>query len=371
MVCEANGCVIEERDKPKMLADGEWRATAAGDGRTAGFHLPALYSPVRELGRHRRRVPDRAARPAATAAVDEHQVGRAVRGPRMAASSRRPRRSNGLRTGATACQSRPPSSRPGVDVQGDRLAVEIVAWGLGEESWSLDYSELWGDPAKADVWRTLDHDLMRRFDHPRAGPMPVRAVCVDSGGHLDAAGLPVRARARRAECLGDQGAWRASACLYGPGGRQGPAQAVFTPFILGVDAAKELIVARFDLEDGPGRCHWPIGRDLDYFQMLGAERIVRTYRRGVAIRQWKKDPARQKRGARLPGLRLCGAMRPGGARLPARRRIAPHRRHAAAAREGHPGAVAGEDGHSVGLDGSIAAKTRRPQFASRAGAIPY
>jgi phage terminase large subunit GpA-like protein len=25
--------------------------------------------------------------------------------------------------------------------------------------------------------------------------------------------------------------------------------------------------------------------------MLGAERIVRAYRRGVAVRQWKKDPA--------------------------------------------------------------------------------
>ena len=45
MACEANGCVIEERDKPKMLSHGEWRATAGGDGRTAGFHLPALYSP--------------------------------------------------------------------------------------------------------------------------------------------------------------------------------------------------------------------------------------------------------------------------------------------------------------------------------------
>ena len=50
MVCEENGCVIEERDKPKMLAGGEWRATAAGDGRTAGFHLPALYSPFESWG---------------------------------------------------------------------------------------------------------------------------------------------------------------------------------------------------------------------------------------------------------------------------------------------------------------------------------
>ena len=29
-----------------MLEHGEWRATAVGDGRTAGFHLSSLYSPV-------------------------------------------------------------------------------------------------------------------------------------------------------------------------------------------------------------------------------------------------------------------------------------------------------------------------------------
>ena len=175
------------------------------------------------------------------------------------------------------------------------MAVEIVAWGLGEESWSLDYNELWGDPAKPDVWRALDHDLMRRFDHPRAGAMPVRAVCVDSGGHWT---QQVYRFARE----------RAGRNVWAVKGRGGPgipvwprrppkpAQAVFTPFIVGVDAAKELIVARFDIEDGPGRCHWPVGRDLDFFQMLGAERIVRTYKRGVAVRVWKKDPALRNEG---------------------------------------------------------------------------
>ena len=178
----------------------------------------------------------------------------------------------------------------GIDIQGDRLAVEIVAWGLGEESWSLDYTELWGDPAKPDVWRALDQDLLRRFDHPRAGPMPIRAVCVDLGGHWT---QQVYRFARE----------RAGRNVWAIKGRGGPGvpvwprrppkpgQAVFTPFIVGVDAAKELLVARFDIEEGPGRCHFPIGRDLDYFRMLGAERIVRTYKRGVAVRTWKKDPA--------------------------------------------------------------------------------
>lgn len=41
--CEAP---IEERYKTRMLESGEWRATAEGDPRTAGFHISSLYSPL-------------------------------------------------------------------------------------------------------------------------------------------------------------------------------------------------------------------------------------------------------------------------------------------------------------------------------------
>jgi phage terminase large subunit GpA-like protein len=40
------GALIGERHKTWMLEHGEWRPTAEGDGRTAGFHLSSLYSPV-------------------------------------------------------------------------------------------------------------------------------------------------------------------------------------------------------------------------------------------------------------------------------------------------------------------------------------
>ncbi|MGU3541213.1 terminase gpA endonuclease subunit, partial [Methylobacterium sp. A54F] len=36
---------VGEADKPRVLAEGHWRATTAGDGRSIGFHLSALYSP--------------------------------------------------------------------------------------------------------------------------------------------------------------------------------------------------------------------------------------------------------------------------------------------------------------------------------------
>lgn len=44
----------------------------------------------------------------------------------------------------------------GVDMQLDRLECGVVAWGLGEESWSLGYHVLWGDPLTPDPWEQLD-----------------------------------------------------------------------------------------------------------------------------------------------------------------------------------------------------------------------
>jgi hypothetical protein len=44
--CVHCGALIGERHKTWMLEHGAWQPTAPGDGRTAGFHLSSLYSPV-------------------------------------------------------------------------------------------------------------------------------------------------------------------------------------------------------------------------------------------------------------------------------------------------------------------------------------
>ncbi len=54
----------------------------------------------------------------------------------------------------------------GADLQADRLELEIVGWGRDEESWSLAYIVLPGDPAQRDLWDALDQVLSLRFDHP-------------------------------------------------------------------------------------------------------------------------------------------------------------------------------------------------------------
>lgn len=291
-VCAESDCggVAEEYHKPQMLAAGEWRPTAPSDGRTAGFHLSALYSPFESWGEiadefvRAGKDPLRL-RPWTNTKLGEPFEDRDAEAIEATSFlSRLEDWGDGLPE-SVACLT------AGVDVQGDRLALEIVAWGAGEESWSISYDELWGDPAKPEVWRALDAELLRRFDHPRAGPMHIRGVCIDTGGHHT---QTVYAYARE----------RAGRGVWGIKGRGGPGipvwprrpprvrEKVYTPFIVGVDAGKETVTARLRMSEvGPGFCHFPVGRDLDYFRQLGAERIVRTWRKGVAVREWRKDPA--------------------------------------------------------------------------------
>lgn len=289
MACSANGCVIDERDKPTMLAGGEWRATAEGDGRTAGFHLPALYSPFESWGEIAEEFMIVRRDPLRLQVWTNVKLGLPFE-DREAGQFDPASALERLEDWGEGVPEQVSVITAGVDVQGDRLAVEIVGWGVGEESWSLSYDELWGDPSKPDVWRALDAELLRRFDHPRAGAMPIRAVCVDSGGHHTQTVYKfARERAAR-NCWAVKGRGGPGIPVW-PRRPPKPGQQTFTPFIVGVDAAKELIVSRLERDEGPGTCHWPLGRDLDYFRMLGAERIVRTFKRGVAVRTWRKDPS--------------------------------------------------------------------------------
>ena len=67
----------------------------------------------------------------------------------------------------------------GVDVQRDRLEVEVVAWGRGLESWSVDYRVLHGDPAQEEVWRQLEEVLgepLRRDGGATAGSPGLRSI---------------------------------------------------------------------------------------------------------------------------------------------------------------------------------------------------
>lgn len=68
----------------------------------------------------------------------------------------------------------------GVDVQQDRIELEVVAWGRGLESWSVQYIVLPGRPSDPQVWLDLGRELNRTFEHESGALMSIRAMGIDS-----------------------------------------------------------------------------------------------------------------------------------------------------------------------------------------------
>jgi phage terminase large subunit GpA-like protein len=179
----------------------------------------------------------------------------------------------------------------GVDVQRDRLEVEVVGWGLGEESWSVERRILWGDPDKAAVWLELDEYRGRTWMHENGHQLRISAVCIDSGGSNTQAVYDYcrgKAAYRVFPIKGKEGEGRpiVSAPLQQKMGRVKRPVKLFT---VGVDAAKTLIYDRLTTtKPGPGYCHFSkTVNDEEFFAQLTAEKCVTKYNRGFAKRVWE------------------------------------------------------------------------------------
>lgn len=70
----------------------------------------------------------------------------------------------------------------GIDVHPDRMEVEIVGWGRGFESWSIDYIVIQGRPDDENTLSELDEVLMRQFEGAEGRSQGISAACMDSGG---------------------------------------------------------------------------------------------------------------------------------------------------------------------------------------------
>lgn len=175
----------------------------------------------------------------------------------------------------------------GVDVQDDRLEIEIVGWGRGEESWSIDYQTIYGDPSTADLWMQLDNLLQQKFVHPVHGEMVLRAACVDSGGHYTQQVYNYcRVRAGR-RIFAIKGVGGEGKPIVGRPSKNNIGKINLFP--VGVDTAKELIYSRLKIQtEGEGYCHFPKGRSTEYFLMLTAEKKVTKYFKGRPRREWTK-----------------------------------------------------------------------------------
>jgi phage terminase large subunit GpA-like protein len=179
----------------------------------------------------------------------------------------------------------------GVDVQDDRLEVEIVGWGAGEESWQIEYHVLYGDPSSPALWAKLDEVLLATYEHPSGEPMLIRATCIDSGGHHTRAVYNYAKTRAGHRVFAIKGVGGEGKPIVGRPSRNNIGKIPLYP--IGVDTAKEVHYSRLRIEEpGGGYCHFQAKRDDEYFRQLTAEKQVIRYHKGYPARTWIKTRTR-------------------------------------------------------------------------------
>ena len=299
--CEACQERFGELHKPALLRQGEWRATAPSDGRTAGFQLSGLYSPLGWLSWAD--MVDEFLRSKADAPMLKSFVN-----TRLAETFAEDYASKVSATGLMErCEHYKPGVVPdgglavtvGVDVQDNRLAISVWAWGRDEEGWLLDHQEIYGDPSRADLWKQLDALVLREWPHADGRGIRPHVVAIDSGGHYTAEVYQYARERARQGVIAIKGASQRGKPPIGKGskvdlnakGQTMKRGAIVHP--VGSDTIKTTLFGRIrHSEPGPGYLHFHMEATVEYFEQLTAEKQVLRYNRsGFATREWVKKPS--------------------------------------------------------------------------------
>ncbi|MFW3895930.1 phage terminase large subunit family protein [Pseudomonas bharatica] len=298
--------LIEEHHKGDMLAKGEWRALAKGDGETVGFHLNSLYAPLgwtswADLAKQYEKAktaqdrgdlePMQVFYNTRLAKVWDSAVEQTNHEVLMERARKESYTLGSMPAGVLALTA-------SVDVQDNRLELMVNGWGVGMERWVIDHQVILGDPAEDLTWTVLDERLKKRYRHPCGVSMAILATGIDSGGHHTHEVYQFT-RLRR---------WRNIFALKGaskPGKpviAQRPSLVDVTwngqterngaeLWMVGTDTAKDWIYNRYSFEAGPGALHFANDLPEEFFQQCVAERKVARYVKGYKRIEWVKGKA--------------------------------------------------------------------------------
>lgn len=278
---------IEERDRPAMLAEGQWIAEVPGRP-WRGYQISALYSPwVRWAELAGEWVK-------ATRSRDKQGL-QAFINLRLGEGWNE----SGIEVNADLLEKNrepyeaevPDAVRMitiGADVQGDRIEAEVVGWGRGKESWGIHYAILAGDTSQPEVWKLFDELQARIWRKADGTAMVAHRVFVDSGHRTDEVYSFTKPRLWRVAAVKGRGGDGVPLVNDKPS-IMGQQRAVL--YHVGNNAGNDAIFSRLALATpGPGYCHFPTNAerhyDSEYFRGLCSERRRLKKKAGRRVMEW-------------------------------------------------------------------------------------
>lgn len=183
-ICIHCGEAIDERYKVEMFEHGQWMASVPERSNfdTIGFHLNSLYSPfgwqswtdiatdfvLAKSNQTKLKV-------FVNTTLGEAWAEKGEAPPYKNLYNRRENyNTNEVPDGVCFLTC-------GVDVQRDRLELEVVGWCSDKRSYSIDYRVLEGDTAATKVWDLLADVVNERWMRKDGAELPIKTMAVDSG----------------------------------------------------------------------------------------------------------------------------------------------------------------------------------------------
>jgi terminase, large subunit len=312
-VCRQCAGVIEHRDKRAIVEAGEWRAHAPFTGH-ASFHIWAAYSYspnatwaqlASEFLEANAGGPDQLKTFVNTVLGETWQErGEAPDWERL--YQRREEYS------VATCPRGVLFLTVGVDVQRNRFVYEVVGWGRGKESWSIDYGVIAGDTSDTSPngpWTELEALLARAYRSETGVDMPILRLAIDSGDQTQT----VYNWARKhplSQVIAVKGVDTSSVLVGTPSkvdvaanGRKLKRGYLVWP-VAGNIAKSELYgwlklglptdeAREIGAVPPPGYCHFPQHGE-EFFKQLTAEQLVRRRTRTGFVRlTWEPIPGRE------------------------------------------------------------------------------
>jgi len=283
-VCEACGSIWSEGDRLQAIKNGRWTATRVSP--VVGFRISALASTFIKLS---------------TLVVEHYQAQgdiekrRAFVNTRLAETFKDQTSSVQPHKLFSRVEEYDPQNIPsgvalltaGVDVQADRLEMEIVGWGAGDENWSIDYHVLQGDPNSAAPWDQLKTILEDTYKREDGVLLKIQATCIDTGFSAQSV-FDFTFNNKRLNIYPIKGFAGHNRMIFKKQSRNMKGKRNGRYYQVGVDTAKERHYFMLNVEEpGAGYAHFPTGYEDDYFEGLVSEERVERYQRGRKVIQWR------------------------------------------------------------------------------------
>lgn len=301
--CPECTAIITHDQKHEMMKKGKWVKHGDASSRVAGFHLNEFYSPWKSWADVASDWKDAKKSEETLRVFHNTSLGLPYESQGDAPDWERLNKRN-----SGYSRNQVPAEvlflTAGIDIQKDRIEVEICGWGTDKRSWSIDYRVLFGDTSQKQTFNQLDPILSEVWERVDGSRISLLRCAIDSGYQTQ----NVYSWARRfpeSRVIVVKGQDSLNAIFSMPKDimkRSKNSRPLARVWNVGVSTIKRELFAWLKLDepvegrpDPFGFCRFPSNYDENYFKMLCSEaedvKVVNGYPRYFFTKIFERNEA--------------------------------------------------------------------------------